>query len=137
MLKGTLIHPEILYSLASAGHGSMVLITDGNYPATTEEGTHAHTVFLNLAPGIVKVTDVLKTILTAIEVEEVYVMSPDSGDEPSIYKEFRELLPSLELKKLNRFKFYELASSSKTCLQIVTGDQRLYANILLTIGVVK
>ncbi len=137
MLKGSLIHPEILYSLASAGHGSRVLITDGNYPASTKEGTNANTVYLNLTPGIVKVTDVLKTLTTVIEVEEAYVMSPSSGEEPAIYKDFRELLPGVELQKLGRFEFYDLASSPDTCLQIVTADQRLYANILLTIGVVK
>lgn len=136
MLKGTLLHPEILFSLASAGHGSRVLITDGNYPASTKEGLNATTVYLNLSPGIVKVTDVLETLITVVNIEDAFVMSPDSGDEPPIYKDFRKLLPGLELKKLKRFEFYELASSPDTALQIVTADQRLYANILLTIGVV-
>ncbi|HOS03406.1 MAG TPA: RbsD/FucU domain-containing protein, partial [Candidatus Hydrogenedentes bacterium] len=35
MLKQRLIHPEILDALAAAGHGSKILITDGNYPAST------------------------------------------------------------------------------------------------------
>ncbi len=137
MLKHRLLHPEILYAIASAGHGSKILITDGNYPASTKEGVCAETVYLNLAPGIVKVTDVLNAILSAVEIEEAYVMSPTTGEEPEIYKEFRQSLPNLSLIKLGRFEFYEQASSSDTCLQIVTGDQRLYANILLTIGVVK
>ncbi|MCX8065046.1 MAG: RbsD/FucU family protein [Candidatus Hydrogenedentes bacterium] len=137
MLKGTLIHPEILYSLASAGHGSRVLIADGNYPASTKEGPNTNTVYLNLTPGIVKVTDVLNCLTSTIEIEEAYVMCPESGEEPTIFNEFRKLLQSLELKRLGRFEFYELASSPETALQIVTADQRLYANILLTIGVVK
>lgn len=137
MLKIRLLHPEILYAIASAGHGSKILITDGNYPASTKEGVCAETVYLNLTPGIVKVTDVLNTIISAVEIEEAYVMSPATGEEPEIYKEFRQSLPHLSLIKLGRFEFYELASSSDTCLQIVTGDQRLYANILLTIGVIK
>ncbi|HOK08528.1 MAG TPA: RbsD/FucU family protein [Candidatus Hydrogenedens sp.] len=137
MLKQRLLHPEILYALASAGHGSKILITDGNYPASTKEGVSAETVYLNLLPGMVKVTDVLEAILTAVEIEEAFVMCPDSGEEPEIFKDFRKLLPHINLIKLNRFDFYDYASSSETCLQIVTGDQRLYANILLTIGVVK
>lgn len=137
MLKQRLLHPDILGALASAGHGSRILIADGNYPASTKEGPYAQTVYLNLTPGIVKVTDVLEVILTAIEVEEAFVMSPDTGEEPEIYKEFRRLLPNVPLNKLGRFQFYETASSSETCVQIVTADQRLYANILLTIGVVK
>lgn len=137
MLKHKLLHPEILYAIAGAGHGSKILITDGNYPASTKEGVCAETVYLNLSPGIVKVTDVLDVILTAVEIEEAYVMSPASGEEPEIYKKFQQSLPQIPLTKLGRFEFYEQASSSDTCLQIVTGDQRLYANILLTIGVVK
>ena len=35
MLKYRLTHPEILAALAGAGHGSQVLIADGNYPFST------------------------------------------------------------------------------------------------------
>ena len=35
MIRGKLIHPEILAALAGAGHGSKVLITDGNFPHAT------------------------------------------------------------------------------------------------------
>ena len=47
MLKTTLLHPDILRSLASAGHGSKVLIADGNYPFTTGSNPSADIVFLN------------------------------------------------------------------------------------------
>ena len=66
MLKQRLLHPEILEALASAGHGSRVLITDGNYPAGTRLGENAALVFLNLAPGKPTVTEVLDILLTAI-----------------------------------------------------------------------
>lgn len=136
MLKTRLIHPHILEALAAAGHGSKVLITDGNYPASTQLGENAELVYLNLAPGRLKVTEVLDILLTAVPVEDVAVMSPDDGPEPPIFQEFRSLLPSVELTKFNRFEFYEEASGPDTCLQIVTGEQRIYANVLLTIGVV-
>lgn len=136
MLTHRLIHPDILQALASAGHGSKVLITDGNYPAITQVGENAALVYLNLAPGMPTVTDVLGVLLTAIPVEDAAVMEPESGSEPPIFSDFRRLLPRLELSRLGRFEFYEDASGPDTCLQIVTGDQRLYANLLLTIGVV-
>ena len=47
MLKTKLIHPDILRSLADAGHGSKVLIADGNYPFTTATNPVADLVFLN------------------------------------------------------------------------------------------
>ncbi len=136
MLKQRLIHPDILEALAAAGHGSKIIITDGNYPASTRLGENASLVYLNLAPGKLKVTEVLDLLLTAIAVEEAAVMEPESGPEPAIFQEFRSLLPDLTLTKLGRFEFYEEASGPDTCLQIVTGEQRIYANILLTIGVV-
>lgn len=136
MLKQQLIHPEILEALAAAGHGSKILITDGNYPASTMVGDNAALVYLNLAPGMPTVTEVLRVLLTAIPVEEAAVMEPAEGPEPAIFDEFRALLPDLQLTGYDRFLFYEEASSSDTCLQIVTGEQRIYANLLLTIGVV-
>ncbi|MBX7255013.1 MAG: RbsD/FucU family protein [Candidatus Hydrogenedentes bacterium] len=136
MLTHRLIHPDILQALASAGHGSKVLITDGNYPAITQLGENASLVYLNLAPGMPTVTEVLGVLLTAIPVEDAAVMDPESGSEPPIFSEFRRQLPRVELTRLGRFEFYEDASGPDTCLQIVTGDQRLYANLLLTIGVV-
>lgn len=136
MLTQRLIHPEILDALAAAGHGSKVLITDGNYPASTKQGDNATCVYLNLAPGKPTVTEVLSVLLTAIPVESAAVMTPDSGPEPPIFAEFRELMPGVPLERLNRFEFYGEAGAQDTCLQIVTGEQRIYANLLLTIGVV-
>ncbi len=63
-------------------------------------------------------------------------MVPDDGTEPPIFQEFRSLMPGLALTKFDRYEFYEEASGPDTCLQIVTGEQRIYANLLLTIGVV-
>ena len=136
MLKQTLIHPDILEALAAAGHGSKILITDGNYPASTMLGENASLVYLNLAPGMPTVTDVLRVLLTAIPVEDAAVMEPSEGPEPAIFDEFRKLLPGIALAGYDRFTFYEEATGSDTCLQIVTGEQRIYANLLLTIGVV-
>jgi L-fucose mutarotase len=136
MLKSQLLHPEILYALGSAGHGSQILISDGNYPHVTKSNPAAERVYLNLAPGVLNVTDVLKVVVTAIPIEAAHVMATADGSEPPIWKEFREILPEQELQALERFAFYDAASGSDVALVIATGEQRIYANILLTIGVV-
>jgi L-fucose mutarotase len=136
MLKFKLIHPEILAALASAGHGSRVLLADANYPFATGAHPRAPRVYLNLAPGILAVTDVLRVLSQAIPIEAAAVMMPDGGQEPGIFEEFRALLPALALEKLARFDFYTQASGSDLALLIATGEQRLYANLLLTVGVV-
>jgi L-fucose mutarotase len=147
MLKSQLLHPQILAALAKSGHGSKVLISDGNYPHWTKHGPHAEVVYLNLAPGLLLVTDVLKALLGAIPVEKAEVMDYPRGGagalekDPPIWNEFRQLLhdagADLELDKIERFSFYDLAGTSDVCLTVATGDQRIYANLLLTIGVVK
>jgi L-fucose mutarotase len=135
MLRTTLLHPTILQALAASGHGSMILIADGNYPLAT--GTHpaAERVYLNLSPGMVPVIAVLEAILTAIPVEAAHVMRAEGAGEPEIFADFRRLLPALTLQALDRFAFYEHARGRDVSLAIATGEQRLYANILLTIGV--
>jgi L-fucose mutarotase len=136
MLKTRLLHPEILAALGEAGHGAQVLIADGNYPLATRSNPDAYRVFLNLEPGKLTVTDVLSVVAEAIPVESAYVMGPDDGSEPSIYEDFRRLLPDNDLTRLGRFDFYDMARGPDTALAIATGEQRIYANILLTIGVV-
>ncbi len=69
MLKTSLIHPDILRALGRAGHGSQVLIADGNYPAGTTLGPNAELVSLNLAPGIVTATWTLATVASAVPIE--------------------------------------------------------------------
>jgi L-fucose mutarotase len=43
----------------------------------------------------------------------------------------------MDLEPLGRFPFYEAARGPDVALAIATGEQRLYANLLLTIGVVS
>lgn len=136
MLKTRLLHPGILAALGEAGHGAQVLIADGNYPLRTRSSGAARRVYLNLAPGIVTVTDVLKVLVDSIPIEAAHVMVPDSGEEPGIFAEFRRLLPGIKLQALGRMPFYDAARGPDLALAISTGEQRIYANLLLSIGVV-
>ena len=138
MLKTKLLHPEILQALGSNGHGAKVLISDGNYPASTGVPATAKKVFLNLAPGMLSVVDVLSVVSLTIPVESALVMTPSDGVEQPIHKEFKEILGNdVPLVSTKRFEFYTEAKSPDICLVIATGEIRRFANILLTIGVVK
>lgn len=137
MLRTKLLHPTMLKALGSAGHGSMVLIADGNYPFSTGTNPQAEHVYLNLMPGMVKVTDVLDALISAVPVEAATVMQTADGSEPSIYADFRKLLPNNPLQPLERFAFYDFARQTNVALVVATADQRLYANIMITIGVVQ
>lgn len=137
MLKSQLLHPEILHALGGAGHGAQILITDGNYPASTCSPETAAIVYLNLSPGLIQATDALRAVASAVPIEAAHVMEPADGSTPPIFAEFSDLLPDeLMLQRLERFAFYAAASEPSVCLVIATAEQRIYANILLTIGVV-
>ena len=138
MLKSKLLHPEILSALGSNGHGSKLLIADGNYPFTTGVPEKARKVFLNLSPGMLSVIDVLKVINDVAPVESYLVMLPPDGAPQAIHEEFQSILgEGTPVTKVKRFDFYKEARSEDTFLVIATGEMRRFANILITIGVVK
>jgi len=136
MILHSVTHPGLLAALAGAGHGSTVLIADGNYPLSTATGPAATRIHLNLRPGLVDATTVLEAVLDVVPIEAAQVMTP-GDDEPPIFDDFRALLPGVALSELDRRTFYATARSGDLAVAIATGEQRLFGNILLTIGVVN
>jgi L-fucose mutarotase len=134
MLKYRLIHPELLSALAAAGHGSRVLLADANYPHDTGTAPASRRIFLNLAPGLLTVTDVLAVLIDAIPIEAAHFMLQDDGHEAPVVAEFRAMLPGVDLQPTKRISFYNMARLPATSIMVATGEARLYANLLLTIG---
>ena len=60
----------------------------------------------------------------------------DTREAPGLWVEFSELLPDVPLPRLGRFPCDDPARGQDVALAISTGEQRIYANLLLTIGVV-
>lgn len=126
MLRGRLIHPQILEALGRAGHSSKILIADGNYPAPTKRPRGAVLVSVNLSSSGVDCAQVFAVLAYAIPIEAAAVMRPERSwpyamvEEPEVWGEFRD----------------KAASSDDVALVIATGELRLSANLLPTIGVV-
>lgn len=144
MLKHQLIHPKINEVLGRAGHHSTVLIADGNYPASTKRGPNAELVCLNLSPGIVTVAQVLNALLSAVPVDSINTMGIPPDDpyaqkgEPPVWEEYRAVIKGarlkLRLEPIQKWDFYEAVGAEDHVLTIQTGDQALWANVLLTLG---
>lgn len=144
MLKHQLIHPKINEVLGRAGHHAKILIADGNYPVSTKKGPNAEIVCLNLSPGCVTVAQVLQAILSAVPVDFVNTMGipPDDSyaqkGEPPVWAEFRNVLKEagtlVALEPILKWDFYQHVESPDHVLTIQTGDQALWANVLLTMG---
>jgi L-fucose mutarotase len=137
VLRYPLTHPGLLAALAGAGHGSKVLLADGNYPVATGVAPRAAVVHLNLRPGLIGVEPVLETLLSAVAVEQAEVMHAGAPPEPEVFGTYRRLLAGVPLHALSRNDFYAAARGPDTCLVVATGEQRLYANVLLTLGVLE
>jgi L-fucose mutarotase len=144
MLKHQLIHPQINAVLGRAGHHSKILIADGNYPASTKRGPNSELICLNLMPGLVTVAQVLEAILSAVVVDAVNTMGIPADDpyaqrgEPPVWAEYRQVIKAaklkLKLEPIQKWDFYEAVASPDHVLTIQTGDQALWANLLLTMG---
>ncbi|MDB6175746.1 MAG: RbsD or FucU transport [Chthoniobacteraceae bacterium] len=144
MLKHQLIHPRINEILGRAGHHAAILIADGNYPASTKRGPNAEVVCLNLAPGVVNVAQVLRAILTAVPIDRINTMGIPDDDpyaqagEPPVWSEYRQVVKEsgleLKLEPVQKWDFYKIVDSPDHVLTVQTGDQALWANVLLTMG---
>ena len=108
-------------------------------------GPRATLISLNLSPGLVTVRQVFDALLTAVPLEAVNTMGmPDDdphrlSNDPPVWDEYRQSLSQagsqVALQPIDRWAFYEAVASPRHVLTIQTGDQALWANLLLTIGV--
>jgi L-fucose mutarotase len=145
MLKHLLIHPKINEVIGRAGHHGMILIADGNYPASSKKGPNAELVCLNLMPGVVTCTQVLQAVLSAVPVEAVQTMMYEKEgpyaltEDPPVWSQYREAIRQaglrLELQPVEKWAFYDAVATPDHVLTVQTADQQRYANILLSIGV--
>jgi L-fucose mutarotase len=135
MLRYPLIHPDLIAALARAGHGSRILIADGNYAHHTNTNPLAQVIHLNLRPGLVTVEQVLETIVDASPIEAAALMCPDDGSLSPVKTGYQRLVGAdVPMESLARKAFYSACRAAELVATIATGDQRFYANILLTIG---
>lgn len=141
MLKNipSILSPELLKVLMEMGHGDEIVISDGNFPAAS------------MAKRLVRldghgVPEVLEAVLDLFPLD-IYVDSPVAlmevvkGDnyQPEIWEVYREIIMKKEgnktIEHIERFAFYERAKQAYAV--VATGEQSLYANIILKKGVVK
>lgn len=138
MIKTDIIHPELLMALAETGHGARILLADSNYPVTTKAAPGARRVFLNFIPGIVGGADIVRALTATIPMESAIYMADAEGKMPAIVAEYQKIIgPGVPFEERERFAFYAEAADDDTALVIASGEQRVYANLLITVGVRK
>ena len=83
-------------------------------------------------------------LLSAVPVDRMNTMGIPPDDpyaqkgEPPVWEEYRRIIASaglqLKLEPIPKWDFYEAVNSPDHVLTIQTGDQALWANVLLTMG---
>jgi len=137
MLKTLVIHPTIMEVLARSGHYAQVVIADGNLPVAAMTGPNSTTVHLNFKPGLLDSLTVLKGILEVCPIQGAIVMEKPPEANAEIHHSFKKLLGDVTWDELERWAFYDKIKEPATTLIIQTGEQRRFANLILTVGVVK
>ncbi len=138
MLKTAVIHPELLCELGKCGHKAQILIADSNYAFASNTGPNAKVIYLNLAPGLISADVILDKLLACINVESALMMQAPADFDHTAARDFAALLgPEVPITFAERWDFYEKVKSPATCLVIASGEGRRFANLLLTVGVVK
>jgi len=134
-----LLGPELLLILRAMGHGDEIAIVDANFPAMSSA---ERLIRLDGASA----SDALQAVLSVLPLDS-FVKTPahgmqvvDKPDEiPPAIADFQTIVDGLagfpvRIGRIERFDFYDRAEA---CFAVVaTSDRRLYANIILTKGVI-
>ena len=143
MLKGISkkISPELLKILCEMGHGDEIVIADANFPSETFGKRVIR------ADGI-QGTEMLDAVLSLFPLDTysdpnmilMQLMDCDAGKiNPTIWEEYKDIAnkhdKNVKVGNIDRFEFYERAKDAYAV--IATGEQAVYANIILKKGVIK
>lgn len=139
MLKGVpkIISPALLKILAEMGHGDELVISDAHFPA--------HSISDNVVRAdAVGSPELMQAILKLIELDQyvdnpVMLMQPVPGDsiDPDLLAEIKNYLgkDSDRIEYIERFAFYDRAK--KSFAVVVSGETRIYGNIIIKKGVTQ
>ena len=139
MLKGIdqLLTPELLFALASMGHGDEICLADANFPAASIAGAKP-LIRLPGADGVRALKAVLSVLpLDGFEPHPAAVMAVvgDPSAVPPVVAEYRSVLgPGVGVEVVERFAFYGRARAAFAV--VATSEARKYGNILLRKGVI-
>ena len=130
MKRTALLHAELSRVIATLGHGDMVVIGDAGLPVP--DGPCR--IDLALTPGIPRVADVLRVVLTEMQVERAVIareaLDAAGGALPAWCEgQLGDVVP----ETLSHDDFKRLSAQAKAVVR--TGECSPYANIVLVAGV--
>lgn len=141
MLKGidSLISPPLMNVLMNMGHGDEIVFSDANFPAASHAQRLVHCNGHPLA-GVLQSVLALMPLDYAVDFSAILMMPPASVKlMPEIWEDFAALFATQKdgnkpFLKLEKPEFYERARRAYAVVS--TGEQRLFSNIIVRMGVV-
>lgn len=127
MKRTTLLHAELSHAIASLGHGDMLVIGDVGLPVPPGP----RRIDLALTPGIPSVADVLRVVLSEMQVEKALIATEaverSGGQLPTWCT-----LP-VEPQTVAHDDFKRLTQQARVMVR--TGECTPFANVILVAGV--
>ncbi len=132
-----ILSPELVKILMEMGHGDEIVIADGNFPSEAL-GQRCVRADGHGAPELIEA--ILELMPLDTYADPVFLMEKVPGDETPvpIWDTYREIIAphtDAKLGMIERFAFYERAK--KAYCVVATGEEAIYANVILKKGVVK
>lgn len=127
MKRTALLHAELSHAIATLGHGDMLVIGDVGLPIPPGP----RRIDLALTPGIPAVADVLRAVLTELQVEKAVIATEavhrNDGALPGwcTLPVAPQQVPHDEFKRL----------TTQARVMVRTGECTPYANVILVAGV--
>ena len=140
MLKGInkIVSPSLLKILCEMGHGDEIVIADANFPSETNGKRVVR------ADGLGG-KEILDAVLSLIPLDtyaddNFMLMATTQGDPtPTIWAEYFQIAKkhddNMRVRELERFEFYDRAKNAYAV--IATGEEAIYANIIIKKGIIK
>ncbi|AVI94760.1 D-ribose pyranase [Oenococcus oeni] len=130
MKKTTVINSEISSVIAGMGHMDWLGIGDAGMPVPL--GTKK--IDLALTKNLPSFIDVLKNVLTELEVQKIYLADEIKTKNPAQLQAIKQLMPSVEIEFVPHSELKK--NLAKTHAFIRTGEMTAFSNIILESGVV-
>jgi len=124
-----LLHAELSHVIASLGHGDMLVIGDAGLPIP--DGPRR--IDLAVTPGVPGIADVLRAVLTEMQVEQTVLAEEALGAGRALPAWYAGLL-ALAPQTVPHEEFKHLSARARAIVR--TGECTPYANVILRAGVV-
>lgn len=129
MKKTTVINTHLSTVIAGMGHMDWLSVGDAGMPVPA--GTEK--IDLALTKQLPSFIDVLKNILSEMEVQKIYLADEIKDQNPDQLKAIQELLPGIPVVFVPHSQLKK--DLSKTHAFVRTGEMTPYSNIILESGV--